>query len=171
MIASIAKTKRYEKNDYIFTPKEVCNHIFYMTKGLVRCFYLYDDKEVNLRLLCENSAVIAYSSYLQKEKTEEFVQALEPSEGYLFSRDQLEDLAESVPAINQFKLLTAERHYISMERRLLTIQYKTAEERLRYFVDEMEPSIVSRTPATHIASYLGMPPESLSRAKRKLNKC
>lgn len=170
-IAKIAQYKKYEKNEYLFTPNEICRHIFFMTKGLVRCFYLYDDKEVNLRLLCENSAVIAYSSYIQQVKTEEFVQTIEPSEGYLFSRDQLERLSKTIPAVNQLKLLTAERHYLSMERRLLTIQYKTAEERLRYFMSEMEPGIVNRTPAIHIASYLGMPPESLSRAKRKLNKC
>ena len=170
-IASIAEYKCYAKNEYIFTPDSICNHIFIMTKGLVRGFYIYDDKEVNLRLLCENSAVIAYSSYIQKAKTEEFVQAIEPSEGYLFSRNKLDKLSATIPAINQLKLYTAERHYISMERRLLTIQYKTADERLRYFLKEMEPGIVERTPAIHIASYLGMPPESLSRAKRNLNKC
>ncbi len=170
-ISDIAEYKCYEKNEYIFTPDSICNHIFIMTKGLVRGFYLYDDKEVNLRLLCENSAVIAYSSYIQKAKTEEFIQAIEPSEGYLFSRYKLDKLSATIPAINQLKLYTAERHYISMERRLLTIQYKTADERLRYFLKEMEPGIVERTPAIHIASYLGMPPESLSRAKRNLNKC
>jgi len=170
-VANIAEYKRYEKNEYIFTPNTVCNHIFIMTKGLVRCFYLYDDKEINLRLLCEHSAVIAYSSYIQQTKTEEFVQTIESSEGYIISRKHIEKLSETVPVINQLKLQTAERHYISMERRLLTIQYKTAEERLRYFMKVMEPGIVERTPAIHIASYLGMPPESLSRAKRKLNKC
>ena len=170
-ITKVAEYKSYAKNDFIFTPDAICNRIFIMTKGLVRCFYINDDREVNLRLLCENSAVIAYSSYIQKARTEEFVQAIEVSEGYLFSREHLEELSETIPAINRLILHTAERHYLSMERRLLTIQYKSAAERLRHFLNEMEPSIVERTPAIHIASYLGMPPESLSRAKRKLNKC
>ncbi len=155
----------------IFTPDAVCNDILIMTKGLVRCFYVYDDKEINLRLLCENSAVIAYSSYIQQVKSEEFIQAIEPCEGYLFSRRNIENLSESISAINQLILQAAQLHYISMERRLLTIQYKTAKERFSYFKNEVEPSIVERTPAIHIASYLGMTPESLSRAKRNLTKC
>jgi len=170
-ISLVAKHKHYEKNEYIFTPDAVCNDILIMTKGLVRCFYVYDDKEINLRLLCEKSAVIAYSSYIQQVKSEEFVQAIEPCEGYLFSRRNIENLSESISAINQLILQAAQLHYISMERRLLTIQYKTAKERFSYFKNEVEPSIVERTPAIHIASYLGMTPESLSRAKRNLTKC
>jgi CRP-like cAMP-binding protein len=169
-IAAHAEFRTYSKNDYIFTPDAVCQQVYLMTKGLVRCFYLFDDKEINLRLLCENSAVIAYSSYLNQEKTQEFVQAIEPCEGFMFSKKALDSLAESTPAIHQLSLQTAERHYLSMERRLLTIQFKTAEERLRYFRENMEPGIVERTPAIHVASYLGMTPESLSRAKRHLNK-
>ncbi|MCG8668190.1 MAG: Crp/Fnr family transcriptional regulator [Pseudomonadales bacterium] len=163
--------RRFEKNEYIFTPAEVCNEAYILTQGLVRCFYIYDDKEINLRLLCEPSAVIAYSSYIQQIKTEEYVQAIEPCEGFMISRQRFAQLLESFPALQALPLQTAEQHYLSMERRLITIQYKSAEERLRAFQERMDPKIVERTPAVHVASYLGMAPESLSRAKRNLNKC
>lgn len=163
--------KRFEKNEYIFTPAEVCNEAYILTRGLVRCFYIYDDKEINLRLLCEPSAVIAYSSYIQQTKTEEYVQAIEPCEGFMISRQLSAKLLEEIPALQSLPLQTAEQHYLSMERRLITIQYKTAEERLQAFQEKMDPKIVERTPAVHVASYLGMAPESLSRAKRQLNKC
>lgn len=163
--------KRFEKNEYIFTPAQVCKEAYILTKGLVRCFYIYDDKEINLRLLCEPSAVIAYSSYIQQAKTEEYVQAIEPCEGFMISKQRFAQLLEEFPALQSLPLQTAEQHYLSMERRLITIQYKTAEERLQAFQEKMDPKIVERTPAVHVASYLGMAPESLSRAKRQLNKC
>lgn len=169
-LVSHLKPVTYEKDEVIFRPNVVCNEIFILSKGLVRCHYLYDSKEVNLRLLCEPSAVIAFSSYIEETKSIETVEAIEACEGFLITRQSINALAESIPAIKDFQLYIAGKHYISMERRLLTIQHKNIEERLRYFQSHMEASIVERTPAIHIASYLGIPPESLSRAKRALNK-
>ncbi len=169
-LAAISKPKCYEKDEMLFRAGEVCNGVFILEKGLVRCHYLHDDKEVNLRLLSEVSLVAAYSSYITQEPSIETVQAIEPCEGYYLSREDVDRLSASSSGFKELVLITAQRHYLSMERRLLTIQHKSVEDRLRYFLTHMEQSIIDRTPAMHVASYLGVPPESLSRAKRALNK-
>ncbi|PCI47647.1 MAG: hypothetical protein COB51_05725 [Moraxellaceae bacterium] len=53
-LISIADFKQYPKEAVIFKPGIVCNEVFLMTQGLVRCHYLLGDKEVNLRLLGDN---------------------------------------------------------------------------------------------------------------------
>ena len=169
-VLQVLKPKQYLKDEIIFQANTVCHEVFMMTKGLVRCHYLFADKEVNLRLLSEPSAVIAFTSYIEQLESLETVQAIEACEGYLISRAHIEALAETIPAIKDLQLYIAYRHYVSMERRLLTIQHKRIEERFEYFQKHMEVKIVERTPAIHVASYLGVPPESLSRAKRELNK-
>ncbi|PCJ11845.1 MAG: hypothetical protein COB04_18570 [Gammaproteobacteria bacterium] len=169
-LLNIANFKTFSKEQIIFHPGAICNEVFLMTRGLVRCHYLLGDKEVNLRLLSDYSAVIALSSYIDRVESIETVQAIEDCEGFVFKRKDLDVLAESVPAIMALHLHTVSKHYTSMERRLLTIQHKSIEERYKYFQQHMEAKIVERTPAIHVASYLGVPPESLSRVKRALNK-
>jgi len=160
----------YAKGEYIFDINTTCNQLFYMLKGLVRCFYTLEDKEVNLRLMCDGSAVLAYSSFIQQSPSHEYIQCLTNCEGYTFSLKDIKPLSTKVPQIELYRRMVAERHYLSMERRLFTLQFKTAEEKYRYFIREMEEKIVSQTPAHHIAHYLGITPESLSRVKRQFNK-
>ena len=61
--------------------------------------------------------------------------------------------------------ILAEGHYLSMERRLRMLQGKSAPERYAYFLEHMEPEIVRGMPGYHVASYLGVTPESLSRVR------
>ena len=61
----------------------------------------------------------------------------------------------------------AERHFLAMQRRVRMLQAGRAEDRYRVFLEEMEPDIIRLTPALHIASYLGITPESLSRLRAR----
>jgi hypothetical protein len=58
-------------------------------------------------------------------------------------------------------------HYLSLERRLRMIQLKRAKQRYAYFCQVMPTEIVQGMPNFHIASYLGITPEALSRIKSK----
>jgi CRP-like cAMP-binding protein len=55
----------------------------------------------------------------------------------------------------------------STQRRILAEHSKTAHERYTDFLCE-HPEIVERVPLRHIASYLGITPEALSRIRKQL---
>src|SRR5262249_49384177 len=138
----------------------VCRSLFFLLDGVVRSYYIVGDKEINLRLLADHSAVAAYSSLITGLPSEEFVECLTDCYGYLIPFDPLVEW-EAV------RRVLAERHYMSMELRLLMIQHKTARQRYREFMKAVDPRIVRDTPARHVASYLGITPECLSRIKRQ----
>lgn len=157
----VARPATFARHRHLFQPPEVCRHLFFILSGLVRCYYLFEDREVNLRLLCDGSAALPLSSYLTQTPTFEYVQCLTEAQGYIVPLP-----ANGAAGLEQLRRVLAERHYLSMQRRLLTLQYKTARQRYRYFQQHMEAKIVRDTPALHIASYLGLRPESLSRIRR-----
>jgi CRP-like cAMP-binding protein len=160
--------KSFKKNDTIFPQGKTCNELFIMHKGLVRCFYILEDKDVNLRLLCDQSAVLAYSSFIKQTPSIESIQCLQNCEGFMLSLGHIKTLRRQLPIITEYERIMAEQHYLAMERRLHTIQYKSAEQHYHHFIKEMPKKIVTETPAHHIAAYLGITPESFSRVKRKL---
>ncbi len=64
----------------------------------------------------------------------------------------------------------AAQHYISMEQRLIMLQHKKAAERFSFFCEGMSKMEINEMPDFHIASYLGLTPETLSRTKQKITR-
>jgi CRP-like cAMP-binding protein len=149
----------------LFRAGDLCRHVLLMSRGLVRVFYLHEDREVNLRLLCAPSAVVAFSSFVRGAPSDETVEALEDVEGVMM---RLTDFRDAHPGetAERLRRVLAEQHYLAMERRLRNLQWRSARERWRFFTAHMEPDIVARVPGFHVASYLGVRPESLSRVRR-----
>ena len=103
-------------------------------------------------------------SLITGEPSDEWVSAIVPVLGY---RGDLCVLEERLPSLTmRIRRILAEQHYLSLERRLRMLQYKSVSERYAYFRMHMEPEIVRNTPGYHVASYLGLSPETLSRVRR-----
>lgn len=162
----LARPCQYAKGDTIFSPGQVCRELFFLRQGLVRSFYIFDGIEVNLRLLCDDSAVLPFGSFVRRDPTDEYIQCLSDCRGFMLPLVGGTDGRFPMARHEHFMRILAERHYLSLERRLLMLQHKTAVERYAYFRQTMERKIVDETPAYHVASYLGITPESLSRIKR-----
>ena len=59
-----------------------------------------------------------------------------------------------------------EKYYIRLEERYVNFQFKTAAERYQLLI-ENAPHILQRVSLGHIASYLGISQETLSRIRSK----
>lgn len=162
--ARLAQFRQFERGDFLLTARQVSDSLLFLNRGLVRCYYIHDGKEINLRLLCEPGAVVAMTSLITGEPAREWLQCVSPVEGFQVAFRQLETEVSAL-TLERLRRILAERHYLSMERRLLTLQHKSARERYAYFRRHMEPRIVEEMPDFHVASYLGIAPESLSRIK------
>jgi len=160
---------RYARGEPLFRIGDGVDELVLLRDGLVRSYYLHDDREVNLRLLSAPAAAMPYNSFLTQTPADECVEAMTAVEGYrvrfrAYCREHPGLLAESM----QREL--AERHFLAVQRRLRMLQSRTAAQRYDFFLRHMEPEIVAATPAYHVASYLGIAAESLSRIKADLEK-
>ena len=167
-IIALGRPKKFHKGDFFCRVAERPEHMFYLIGGLVKCSYLQDGKEVIMRLMCDNSLVLAYSAFITGKPSVEDIQCLSDCEGVVIPIDKVDALRKENPNIDFVYRFTAEKHYLSLERRLMMLHHKKAEERYAYFCEHMEAKIVEETPAHVVASYLGVTPESFSRVKRNL---
>lgn len=166
LVATLAVPATFTRGDHVFTVGKKVERIFLLHTGLARVYYLHDGREVNLRLLCDGAALVPLAALITQSPAQESIQALADCSGWWLAPAALAAAGIDPLTLESYRRLMAEQHYLSMERRLRMLQHKSAEERWQAFREWMPERIVRETPGYHVASYLGITPESLSRARR-----
>src|ERR1700742_969431 len=75
---AIMKIRRLEWKEILLREGDICKNIYFIRKGLIRCYYLVQDKEVNAWFLKEGDTIVAVDSFYDQTPTKEYIQALEP---------------------------------------------------------------------------------------------
>ncbi|MCB9600059.1 MAG: Crp/Fnr family transcriptional regulator [Sandaracinus sp.] len=163
-LATSLRIERWPAGGVIFRAGETCRELVLVASGLVRAYELEaKGRDVNLRFLAAPNLATALTSLITGEPAREWVEAVTPVVGL---RARVADL-ERAPKGDRLLRVLAEQHYVSMERRLRMLQITSAADRYRFYREQLDPAIVAGMPDYHVASYLGVTPETLSRAKRR----
>jgi CRP-like cAMP-binding protein len=147
---------------------EVCRHLFFLCTGLVRFFEWRerDGNDATKFFTTENYLFTSQQSFSTQTPARENIETLEECVLLRLSYDALQSLYDDVPAWNTFVRLLLQEVNVLTEEMLMDSLQRTAEERYGLLLTD-EPEIALRAPLRHIASYLGITPESLSRIRRK----
>jgi CRP-like cAMP-binding protein len=158
------KTKKLKKKEHLIREGSVCDFVGFVTDGTLRSYVSKDEEEFNNDFYFDNSIVSAYTSFLTGIPTNCNIEALTDCVIQLISRDKLNAL---IAADTEFLKLTnyiSESYFIRKCKRETAFLKQTAAERLEG-LSAIYPGIEQRVSQYHIASYLGVKPESLSRIK------
>lgn len=150
-------------------PGELSNHLAFVTKGALRSFEIDERGNENvLQLVVEDYWISDLFGFLNRSPATLTIEALEDSELLLLSYYDLERLYLDVPIIERFFRKLFEMAYISALKRINSSLNISAEQRYKDLMAK-RPEIIQRISLIHIASYLGITPESLSRIRKKLS--
>jgi CRP-like cAMP-binding protein len=166
---SVLSVRAIKKGQMLVSEGSVCNHISFVNSGLFRMYHLVDGKEKILMFRNELNYLSDYRSFLLREPSLLYIQALEDSEVVNTSYEDLQMLYARVPHANMLGRLIAEDLFIDMCRRTTADASETLSERYHNLLDK-QPWLVQRVPQYMIASYLGITPEALSRIKARARK-
>ena len=164
-IANKANKLTFNTGEFLCAPHLPCDHHFYIAKGLVRSYFADSDgKEVTQYFCFENMFIINSGS-----GTREYIQALEDSVVYTITQDEYSAVLETDSDLKAVVGETKDQLLGFERRRSFDILTKDAHTRYAEFLSYyLELGInVSRIKDKHIASYLGISPETLSRIKKQ----
>jgi CRP-like cAMP-binding protein len=162
------KTERVEKGKFFVKEGQICNKIAYLNKGLLRVYYLKDGIDINTCFCKENSITSSFESFVNRTPTIENIQALETTELITLSHENLIKLYELRPAWYKFSRFLTERECLRLSNRLTSLSFETAKEKYLNLL-KTQPEIIKRVPIQHIASYLGISRETLSRIRSQID--
>ncbi len=164
-IENILIREEYPKGAIALNEGEVAHEIVFVGKGMLRQYYYKNGKDVTEHFSYEGCIVMCIESFLKQVPTKLIVETLEPVVIYLFPRDMIQKLAKRKLG-NQYVL--SENIGILFNcipnQSGLPWRFESARERYNLLL-ETHPEIIKRAPLAHIASYLLMTPETLSRVR------
>jgi CRP-like cAMP-binding protein len=166
-----SKPKQLKQGQFFIEAGQTCGEIAILQTGIFRTFYLANDKEYTSYFNTEdrNPIIGAFTSFLRQKPSVESVVALEDSQYQSISKEELEGLYESHPNIQKMGRLLAEYNYVLAMERIYDLQHSAAKTRYEKFL-ALYPNVINRIPHYHIASYIGVTPESLSRLRKSVGR-
>ena len=96
-----------------------------------------------------------------------FLQALEETEVFQLSKHNFENILREIPKLERFFRILHLNAFIAQQERVMFMISKSAEDRYLDFIKRY-PNAELRISQRHIASYLGITPEFLSKMKSRL---
>ena len=167
LFSPIVELVTYQKNALLIEAGQVEHYIYYLDEGMVRLFLNNDGKDISLDFVFSNDFVSAYSSFLTGQPTLFTIQALTDVQALRFSRTNLRALYNQSHPAERIGRLIAEQAFLRKTNR--EVQFLTSNAKQRYVqLLEQDPAFVQKISVRHLASYLGIEPESLSRIRREI---
>ena len=162
---AISTKKNFTKGEVLIRQGQHVKNIYFVTDGCLRS-YCYDKngKEHTLQFAIKNWWISDYIAIHSDESAKLTVECLKESEVVKFNAKDLELMLTLFPEFERFQRKILERHVVSLNKRILNQLQLTASERYDLFVEQY-PAIEQYTHNYHIASYLGVTQESLSRIR------
>ena len=157
-----------KKNEHLYRSGEIARYVYFVEKGCLRQYYINNNgEERTIYFKMEDGWCSELVSFLDNKPTELCVQALENS---TLQRINQKNWVYAVTQIQSFTMgfirAQQDTNYI-LKKRLAEATVETPEEKYLRFIKE-EPLLLQRIPLYHIAAYLAITPETLSRIRKKI---
>lgn len=155
--------ERFDKEEIIVSQGKVCENIYFIKSGVVRRFYIEDDKEIVSWIYTENQFFTSLSSYFEQKSSFEIFTACEETTVYSLSfQNELKLLDCSAFAQFHIKFL---RVYLSKLNEFHHVfRFMSAQEKYVFLLRSF-PDIIKNAKLKHIASLIGVSQETLSRIR------
>jgi CRP-like cAMP-binding protein len=162
--------KKILKKEFLLKEGEVCNYTGFVTQGCLRTFTRNHEGNENVtRFAIEDYWVGDLYSYLTGDVSPYNIEATIDSKVLLIHKNDMEKVYEQVPKFERFFRIIVQRGYIALEKRFSIDLSSSALQKYENLLQKFN-DIELRVSQKHIASYLGITPESLSRIKKKTYK-
>ena len=158
------------KGEFLLKPNEFVDDKFYVHTGCLRSYIVdLEGKEHTLQFAVKGWWISDYISlYGRKKKASvSYIECIKDADIYTITKSDFDDIIKNMPLVGQFHLRKMEMAFASFQNRILENLTFTAKQRYINFVAAY-PSIANDVKNYHIASYLGITTESLSRIRKEI---
>lgn len=167
LVLPLATEVRVEANQLLFSADKVFDKFWFVQEGIIRAYRLIDGNDFTYSFFLPGDICVDYESYLKGTESNHFFEALSDSVYLKFDKQAIEALFETHPRIERIARAMAEKAYLRAVERLKEFQSDSLEVRYLNLISQNH-ALFQSAPLQHIASFLGVKPQSLSRIRARL---
>ena len=162
------ETLEVKKNEELFRQGDIVRWVYYVEKGCLRQYYINNNgEERTIYFKTEGGWASELVSFLDNTPTELNLQALEDTKLHIINRKNWTYAVTQIPAMTMGFIRAQQDTNYMLKKRLAEATVETPKEKYLRFIKE-EPGLLQRIPLYHIAAYLAMTPETLSRIRKEI---
>jgi CRP-like cAMP-binding protein len=165
-ISNCFEKRIFEKEELILVEGKICKHLYFLESGLLRFYINKDGNEITKFFTEAPYFFTSQVSFNAQKPSLEYIQALEKSIVYQISYKKSNELFRLKSWSEFGRKITQEVQFFT-EEILEQLQTETAEFRYENML-KRTPELTNRIPLKHLASFLGIAPQSLSRIRKKI---
>jgi CRP-like cAMP-binding protein len=168
LISSHFQFQQLDKREAILLPGSHGDYLILVEAGCLRSFvYDANDREFNLMFAYDRQWMADMQSFSAGKASKLTIEAMERSRIWIIEREDLAALMAQVPVLRHFFSDLSVDTICALQERITNSVTLTAKEHYRSMT-QSQAELLRRVPQYHIANYLGITPESLSRIRKEL---
>ena len=165
-LSSCSKILTPEKGDILVKEGQYSDKTYFILKGGARAYYLKDGKDISDWFAFDLDFICAINSFFLNIPSPHFIELLEDSILLEISRADIERLSDKYHDFERLSKIVVTKTMLQQQERIVSMQFHSAEQKYENLL-AIRPNINQKIPLTHIASYIGITLETLSRIRKR----
>ncbi len=160
-------TSSHHKGEYLLKEGEIPTACYFVLKGCVREYYIIHGEERTSNFFTEEHWIIPPGGLMVQAQSDRFFQCLEDTVLVVGNASREQDMYDKSRKFETIARIILEQIVRDQQKLQATYVTDTPEQRYEKLMDT-NPNLIQRVPLYHVASYIGVKPESLSRIRKRI---
>ncbi|WP_299840292.1 Crp/Fnr family transcriptional regulator [uncultured Tenacibaculum sp.] len=152
------------KGEILVREGQYSDKTFFIFNGCARAYYLKDGKDISDWFAFDNDFISSINSFFLNIPSPHFIELLEDSILLEISRIDVERLSDEYNDLERLSKIIVTKTMLQQQEKISSMQFHSAKQKYDNILS-IRPDITQRIPLTHIASYIGITLETLSRIR------
>lgn len=161
--------KELGRHDFLSKAGDTERYLYFVDSGVIKIYYLHDGKEICAGFAYDDSFICAYPSFILNQASDYYIQAIQPCKLLGIKREDFYEIIDKYREMERCWRILTEQALLGRLQRELEILTLTPVEKFERLLHR-SPHIFNIVPQKYLAAYLGMTPETFSRAKAAFQK-